>query len=180
MPGLERIDLHVVGGAYLYDFFPRLHCSRRLRAAGVGGVRALGASFHDRQAAVHAYNDELLEIAYVRYNALHPGARADLFPRLRDDSSTRLYNFKNVPYKFGDAAWRELDLDGYWRPRPSDFYRFIFTDTPFDGLLCSLTRPEHVRALADGLDSGPVDDEEQHYLVDLCELASGRAQLLSR
>lgn len=179
VPGLGHIDAHILGGTYVPDFFPRLHYSRRLRADGVVGLRALGASFHDRQAAIHACNDELIDIAYVRYNALHAGARADLFPHLRAGSSTLLYNFKNVPYAFGDAAWRTLALDGYWRPQPTDFYRFIFTATPLDGMLCSLAAPEHVRALADALGAGPVDDEEQQYLLDLCELVAGRAALVA-
>jgi hypothetical protein len=180
LPELEgRIDVYVIGGVYMSDLLPRLDVVQRRRDEKFCGMRAIAASFHDRNAAGFAAQRELVELAFVRYNASNPGARHDLFPRLRAaDSSTLIYNFTNIPRGVvDDATWARLRLRGYWRPRPTDFYRFALTEAPIDGLLCSLGRPEHVAELVEALARGPLDSEEQQYLINLCAVAQGKVEL---
>ena len=38
--------------------------------------------------------------------------------------------------------------------------------------------PSQVEALCDALDAGPLDEEEEQYLVDLAKLDEGRAVLV--
>jgi hypothetical protein len=179
VPELERIDIYVTGGVFMSDFLPRLEMADRLHEQRFCGMQSIGASFHDRTAAAFAACREMVDVAFVRYNASHPGARRDLFPRVRDaESSTLLYNFTSIPANVvDDAAWARLNLRGHWRPQPTDFYRFALTATPLHGLLCSMRETRHVADLAGALARGPLDEEEQQYLVDLCALAEGKAQL---
>jgi hypothetical protein len=95
MPRLQRIDVIVIGGTYRDDFAVRRTIYRNFLHRSEFGARGLGASFHDRDAAVTAINDEAVDVAFVRYNPAHPAAGTDLFPRLRP-SSTRIFNFKNT------------------------------------------------------------------------------------
>src|SRR5262249_33871620 len=95
LPGLERVDVLIAGAVPSGESFAaRLPSLRNGRAAGHVGSRAIGASFHDRPQALLAANYELVDIGYVRYNTAHPGARSDLFPYLRADRSSLLFNFK--------------------------------------------------------------------------------------
>src|SRR5688572_3364399 len=83
VPGLERADVLVAGAAETQDFFGRYQTLARARDGGAWGARAIGTSFHDRIAACTVANLDLLDVGFVRYNALHTGARTDLFPHLR-------------------------------------------------------------------------------------------------
>ncbi len=182
IPELGHIDVYVVGGVGMADLLPRLDMARTLQRSGFAGVRAVAASFHEREAAAFAVEHQLVDLALVRYNAGHVGARRDLFPRVvATKSPPPLYNFKNIPpHIVDDASWKRLALRGYWRPSPTDFYRFALSSTPLAGLLCALETPAHVDALTTALQQGPLDDEEQQYLIDLCLLATGRAGLAGR
>jgi len=177
LPGLDHFDVHIVGGSYSADFLPRLHGSRWLRDE-LKMIRGCGSTFHDRRVAMDAYNGELLDIGFIRYSPFHPGARTELFPKLRDDSRVLLYNFKSVLSLFDDAVWQRVGLgDRYWRPRPTDFYRFALSSPCVDGILGSLRTIAEVNALQAALTEGPLDDEEQEYLIDLSALANGDATL---
>ena len=182
IPELGHIDVYVIGGVGMDDLLPRLDTARSLQRAGFAGIRAVAASFHEREAAAFAVEHQLVDLALVRYNAGHAGARRDLFPRVvATKSPPPLYNFKNIPPGIvDDAGWKRLALRGYWRPSPTDFYRFALSSTPLAGLLCALETPAHVDALTTALQQGPLDDEEQQYLIDLCKLATGRAGLAGR
>lgn len=65
----------------------------------------------------------------------------------------------------------------YWRPHPTDYYRFALSEPALDGLLCALPGPAAVRELVDALAAGPIDDDDQQYLLDLGELLRGTAKV---
>ncbi|MGH9888144.1 MAG: hypothetical protein ACREBE_21605, partial [bacterium] len=102
VPGLDRIDVLVVGGAYERDVDERLAQRREQMAAGFVGARAIGVTLHERRAAVRVANDELADIAFIRYNPSHAGARSDVFPHLAA-SRTLVFNFKSVTEPFTEA-----------------------------------------------------------------------------
>jgi hypothetical protein len=177
VPGLERLDVLVIGGAYGAEFPVRRDIYRDFVRRGEFGARALAASFHDRDAAVVAINQAELDLAFLRYNPAHPGARSDVFPRLHA-SPTRLFNFKST---LGYAAPRDLQRLGvgarFWRPRHTDYYRFALSHPAIDGVLCSLRHPREVRALQRALRSPPLDTQEQRYLIELARLTGAGAGL---
>jgi hypothetical protein len=95
VPQLGRIDMIVIGGAYGQEFPVRHGIYREFIQRGEFGARAIGTSFHDRAAAARAINRAQVDVAFIRYNPVHPGARSDLFPKLRP-SLTSIFNFKSI------------------------------------------------------------------------------------
>ena len=176
VPELDHLDVLVLGGVREVDFLPRLHFAERLQQGGA--VRALGASFHDRRAALTGFNRQLVEVAFIRYNAIHPGARRDLFPALDAASPSLLYNFKSMLGYLDDTQWNKLGLSAeHWRPSHTDYYRFILTQPQIDGLLCAPSTPAEIAALASALEQPLLTEEEQQYLFDLVDLSQGKVRL---
>ena len=176
---LNSIDVAVIGGAHSTEFQTRLEVYSEIQDQGSLGIRALGTSFHDRASARWAISHRLLPLAFVRYNPSHPGARLDLFPDLEQDGPTLVYNFKSTLGFVTPERYAELGLnDDYWQPSITDYYRFALTRPEIDGLLCSPETPLEVKALANALEEGPLDEEEQEYLIGLASLNEGRASLI--
>lgn len=176
--GLGRVDVSVMGGVYPNEFLARLDAYRSHRSHQYLGIRATGATFHDRATVVTAVNHSLVDIALVRYNPGHAGAGSDVFPHIRDSSETLLYNFKSTDGYRSQSELRTLGLaPNDWRPDMTDYYRFALTSREVDGILCALGSESHVAELVDALAKGPLDTEEIQYLRDLAELAAGHASL---
>jgi hypothetical protein len=180
IPGLERIDLAIAGGSYGHELPARLPTYRAHRDTHFAGTRAIGASFHDRESARAELSANDLDIAYVRYNTVHPGARTDLFPHvapLGGGRRTLLYNFKSADGHIFDAeTYEALGVgEDYWRPHVTDSYRFVLTEPALDGILCALPTVASIRDLADALAKGPLDDEDHQYMLDLGDLQRGKA-----
>ena len=180
VPGLESIDVGIIGGAYSDEFLTRLGVYLEIRRDGLLGLKALGTTFHDRDAALLAINHQLVDLAFIRYNPTHTGAKSDVFPHLKQPSRTLLYNFKSTLGFMRPQRYAELGLnDSYWRPEVTDYYRFALTRPEIDGLLCSPTTPREVKDLSQALEAGPLDEEEEKYLIDLAALDEGSAVLIT-
>ena len=176
---LQRIDLLIAGGSYGHEIDTRIEVYKAHRANRHVDARAIGATFHDRKAARDVLDRNVLDIAYVRYNPGHPGARGDLFEHVRsraDGRTTLLYNFKSTDSSIeSEEEYVALGLQpDNWRPHITDYYRFALTEPALDGVLCSLPGERGVRELADALAKGPLDDEDRQYLLDLSVLKRQR------
>lgn len=177
IPSLERIDVHIAGGVYAREFAERLPVYERHLRMGYLGARAIGATFHDRVAARTAVADGVVDIAYVRYNAGHAGARHDLFPHLPRNKSTLLFGFKSTSGYVAPQRMAKLGLtrEGHWQPRVTDHYRFALSRREVDGLLVSPGTPQEVFALGRALEEGGLDENEESYLMNVALVAQGRA-----
>jgi hypothetical protein len=177
----QRIEVAIIGGSYGHEVGHRLAVYQQHRANNFLGTRAIGASFHDRAAALELVNRNAVDIAYVRSNVVHPGAHEDLFPHVKprgEGRTTLIYNFKSTEGFLLDDEYAQLGLDDdYWRPHVTDYYRFAFGAAALDGLLIALPYPRAVQDLADAMAKGPLDDEDRKYLLDLADLSEGRAKL---
>lgn len=177
-PWLERIDVAVMGGTYGTDFMHRLPVYTGHRTRRFEGIRAVGATFHDRAIVPEAVNHNLVDIALVRYNPEHAGAAQEIFPNLDASSRVPLYTFKSTWGRVEGATYDALGLPaGSWRPHVSDYYRFALTPTAVSGVLCAPMAPRELRELLDALDRGPLTTGEQNYLINLSRLASGEVEL---
>jgi len=182
VPGLDTIDLTIVGGVYSADFLVRLAEYRKHRHADGGphhlpGVKATGATFHDRAAALLALNHHLVDVAFARYNPDHPRAEEDLLPHLQRRPRNLLFNFNSTRGYVGDTRWKALGLSPkHWRPAVTDHYRFALRQSQIDGLLCGLDSARELSALAAALASGALSDEEAAYMRDLADLVAGRRE----
>lgn len=179
LPPLQRIDLLIAGGAYGHEIGGRIDIYKARRESGHAGARAIGTTFHDRKAALETLDRGVLDIAYVRYNPGHPRARTDLFQHVKsraDGRTTLLYNFKSTDGSVEDEAeYVALGLaPDNWRPPITDYYRFALTEPALDGILCSLPGERGVRELSDALAKGPLDAEDQQYLMELSALKRQR------
>jgi aryl-alcohol dehydrogenase-like predicted oxidoreductase len=176
--GLERIDVAILGGAYGGEFCNRVSIYQDHRQKKFCGVRAIGASFHDRSAALLATSHQLVDISLLRYNPAHPGARQDVFPAVQRGGSTLLYNFNSTRGFVAGPRLDELRLPrDYWRPHITDYYRFALTRPEFDGQLCAPQTPAELDALDRALQEGPLDPEQENYLINLAQLDRGAASL---
>ena len=180
VPKLGRADLTVIGGSYAADFFVRHGRYQTHRTGAIHGkVSAVGGSFHDRKAAASALSLGLVDIAYCRYNAGHPGAEVDIFPHVRArDRRSLLYTFTSTSAYVSPARCVELGVPPEnWRPAVTDHHRFALTQRQVDGVLCAPRTPAEVRILADAIGQGPLSGEELAYMRDLADLNAGRATL---
>jgi hypothetical protein len=177
VPGLDRLDVLLAGGVYAGEFAARLPVYQRHRRTRFLGACAIGATFHDRQEARKAVTDDLVDVAFVRYNPGHAGAREDLFPHLGQPTPTLLFGFKSTFGYVPPQQMAELGLSGdvYWHPDVTDHYRFALSRPELDGLLIGPATPQEVTALADALKKGPLDEEEETYLMQVALVAKGQA-----
>lgn len=174
--GLKRIDLLIAGAVSdEHNFNSRFSPLHQARGNSHSGSRAIGASFHHRPSAMLSVNYNCLDINYIRYNTAHPGARQDVFPYLTPNRSTLLFNFKSVLSYVTPERFSNIGLDHhYWLPKVTDYYRFVLTQPALDGILCSLSTPEHVRHLSDALNDRPLTSEEEQYMMWLSSTATPR------
>lgn len=178
LPGLDRVDVALMGGSYGSDFMARYPVYVRHRAMRHAGIRAIGATFHDRGAVAPAVNHGLLDIAFTRYNPAHPGAREDLFPRLDRPASTPLFNFTNSMGYVEPARRAALGVPAdVWQPAPEDCHRFALSRPELAGVLCAPATPRRLHRIIDALARGPLSTDEEHILINLARLDAGEAQL---
>jgi hypothetical protein len=180
VPKLGRLDVLLAGGAYGGEIARRLPVYLDHRERRHAGCRAIGVTFHDRDAAAAAMLAADLDIGFVRFNADHHGASEDLFPRLPERPRPLLYNFKSTSGWVPPARMAELGLKApeYWQPHITDHYRFVFARPELDGLLVSQRTPREIDELAAALGRGPLTDEEENYLVDVAAVARGDARVV--
>jgi hypothetical protein len=184
LPELGHVDVTIAGGCYAPDFAARLPVFEKHREVRYLGTRAIGASFHDRKAALAAVGAGVIDLALVRYNPQHPRAEHEVFEHVTSRDAGRrtlLYNFKStVGHVATEDEYAALGIGaGFWRPHITDYYRFALTAAALDGLLVGLPAAGAVRELADALAKGPLDDEDRQYLIDLGDLQRGRAKVAS-
>jgi hypothetical protein len=177
LPGLGRVDLSIAGGSYGHEIKRRLETYAQHRARKHVGIRATGVTFHDRAAILPVLDEKKIDIGYVRYNPLHPGAETEVFPHIRDDHPL-LFNFKSTMGALDADQLAKLGVGSdYWTPHITDYYRFALTQPALDGILCSFPHLDAVRELTDALAKGPLDGDDRQYLLDLGELFTGKASV---
>ncbi len=167
IPGLGHIDIVCAGGMYSQDTARRMPILEQFLEQKTFGSRALAASYHEREAARTALVTHSVDAAFVRYNPLHHGGRADLFPLLPSDAAP-LFAFKTSDGYVAPEVLKQLGLeDDHWLPSRSDFYRYALTEEKLDGILFSPTQVEHLHQIAGALEKGPLQPEEIEYLETL-------------
>ena len=175
--GLGHIDLTVAGGSYRSDFAARKEAFEVHKKDF--GARAFGTSFHDREMAAEAIREELVDIAFIRYNVLHPGAETDVFPHVAPSSRALLYNFTSSHPHISPELFPKLGLNAdYWQPDITDYYRWVLARPELDGILCAPRTVAELDALDRALAAGPLTDEQYTYIRDLTDLAGGKATLV--
>jgi len=125
-----------------------------------GKVRVLGASIHDRPRAGTLAEDSILDLLMIRYNAAHPGAEQDVFPRLA--------RRRPAVVAYTATAWRKLLRPPRgWAgkvPTAGDCYRFCLSSPHVDVVL---TGPRSVAEFRENLwamEKGPLSAREMEEI----------------
>ena len=134
-----------------------------------GKIRSIGVSIHDRERAGRLAEDSPLDLFMIRYNAAHPGAERDIFPRLAKRQPSVV--------AYTATSWRKL----LKRPKgwsgdamtAGDCYRFCLSSPHVDVVL---TGPSDERELDENLaalDKGPLTDDEMKWMRDFGRAVHG-------
>jgi aryl-alcohol dehydrogenase-like predicted oxidoreductase len=125
-----------------------------------GKVRTLGISIHDRPRAGRLAEDSILDLLMIRYNAAHPGAEQDIFPRLARRRPT-------VVAYTATAGRKLLRPPRGWTgkvPTAGNCYRFCLSSPHVDVVL---TGPRSVAELRENLaamEEGPLSPQEMEEI----------------
>ncbi len=175
IPGLKRIDVAIIGGAYGVEFMSRLQTYEENRRKRRVPSASIGATFHDRMSTVTAVNHNMVDIAFVRYNPLHTGAEREVFPNISKNRKTLLFIFNSTIGHVPRDRCATLGIGTkYWHPDITDCYRFALACSEVNGLLCAPGTPKEVAALEDALKKGPLNQSDRNHLINLAALDSGR------
>jgi aryl-alcohol dehydrogenase-like predicted oxidoreductase len=125
-----------------------------------GKVRAIGVSIHDRKRAGSLAEDSVLDLLMIRYNAAHPGAEKDIFPRLA--------RRRPAVIAYTATAWRRLlRAPRGWTERAAtaaECYRFCLSSPSVDVVLCSPATAGQLREDLAAVDRGALDTEEMAFM----------------
>lgn len=169
--GIERADVLLLGW---FDTFPSERIMERvekLRARGL--FRFLAVSSHERPLFPVFAADPRFDILHVRYNAAHPGAERDVFPKMPP------YNRPGV-IAYTATSWGQL-LDPKRAPagdgpmRGRDCYRFALSSPDIDACV---TGPKNAAELGEALaalDDGPLSAAEDARFRRMGAAVTGKA-----
>lgn len=140
-----------------------------LKLRDEGKVRALGTSIHDRRRAGKLAADSILDLLMIRYNAAHPGAEQEIFPRLA--------NRRPAVVAYTATAWGKLlRAPRGWKgrvPTAGDCYRFCLSSPFVDVVLAGPRNAAELRENLSALDKGPLSDEETAFLREFGRAVHG-------
>lgn len=138
-----------------------------------GKARAIGISIHDRVRAGRLAEDSPLDLLMIRYNAAHPGAEWDIFPRLEKR--------RPVIVAYTATDWRKLLArpSGWTRPVPTagDCYRFCLSSPHVDLVLCGAGSQRELDENLAALEKGPLDPEELAWMREFGKVVAGKSLL---
>jgi aryl-alcohol dehydrogenase-like predicted oxidoreductase len=150
-----------------------LDACRVLRERGL--VRFLAVSSHNRRLVPELAANPAFDVIHFRYNAVHPGAETDIFPRLATEKRAGTVSFTTTSW--GQLLKPAKVPSGERLPTGSDCYRFVLTRPEVD--LC-LTGPANAAQMDEALkalERGPMDDEELAWMRRAGAAVRGRAAM---
>jgi aryl-alcohol dehydrogenase-like predicted oxidoreductase len=127
-----------------------------VRARGL--VRYLGVSSHNRKLVPEMAAQ--FDVVHFRYNAAHPGAEKEIFPRLPRDNRAGMVSFTAT-------SWGQLlkpPPSGDRTPSASDCYRFVLSRPEVDVCLTGPSDAAQMDEALKTLDRGPMDEEELSWM----------------
>jgi aryl-alcohol dehydrogenase-like predicted oxidoreductase len=156
---IERADFLLLGWWNAHPPARIMDAARRLRDKG--RCRHIMISCHDRLAFEHYAKDKDITAIMVRYNAAHPGAEHEVFPKLGEDPPGVI---SYTATRWGDLINPALTPAGEPTPRASDCYRFALSNPSVQVCIAGTKdRSELDEAMA-ALDRGPMSAEELAWM----------------
>jgi aryl-alcohol dehydrogenase-like predicted oxidoreductase len=160
--GMDHADILLLG-LWNKEVSPGVF-DQALQLRGRGLIRAIAVSTHNRpQAASIANHNGNVDILHVRYNAVHPGAERDIFPKLAaPEVRPGIVAFTATCW--GDLMRPDKVPAGDKVPSASDCYRFNLTNPAVDLCLTGPRSASDLTTALDALDKGPMTPEEMDWM----------------
>jgi len=125
-----------------------------------GKVKAIGASIHDRPRAGKLAEDSPLDRFMLRYNAAHPGAEREVFPRLEKR--------RPLVVAYTATSWRKLLAPPRgWQGATmtaGDCYRFCLSSPHVDVVLTGPASRAQLDENLAALARGPLSEDESTWM----------------
>ncbi len=158
--GIDRLDVLQLYWLGKMSAFTNAVQEEMLKLRDEGKVRTLGVSVHDRPRAGKLAEDSALDLLMIRYNAAHPGAEQDIFPRLA--------RRRPVVVAYTATAWRKLLRSPRgWRgkvPTAGDCYRFCLSSPYVDVVLTGPRSTDELRENLSAMAKGPLSRQEMEEI----------------
>lgn len=159
--GLDRIDVFFLGWVMKESQERAIDDLMALKEKGL--VRCMGFSGHKRGLMAKLLDKWPFDVVMVRYNAAHPGAEQDVFPKLPDTDRPGVVAFNAL--KHGQMLKRPRTWPAD-RPLPTaaQCYRFALSHPSVDVCLAGPGNARQVEELAGLLEQGPLSAEEMEFM----------------
>ena len=158
--GIGQIDVFQLYWLGKMSAFTGAVRDEMVRLREEGKVRALGVSIHDRPRAGRLAEDSILDLLMIRYNAAHPGAEQEIFPRLAGR--------RPAVVAYTATAWRKLlRAPRGWTgkvPTAGECYRFCLSSPHVDVVLTGPRSATELRENLAALEKGPLPPEEMREM----------------
>jgi aryl-alcohol dehydrogenase-like predicted oxidoreductase len=167
--GIDTVDLYLLSYLGRISRFSPAIQETLVKLRESGAVRAVGTSTHNRKYAGQLAQDSILDALMIRYNAAHPGAEQDIFPRLEARNP--------LVISYTTTSWRQLlkPIKGIQMPpypgdepvpplTPEMCYRFVLQNPHVH---VALTGPKTVAQLEQNIKSveqGPLSPEADEWV----------------
>ena len=161
--GVDHADVLLLG--WWNQPPPRRIVDAALKLRDAGRAKQVMISCHDRGTFAKYVDDPDYGAIMVRYNAAHPGAEREVFPKIEGMEAARRPGV--VAYtatRWGALLDPALTPPGEKTPRASDCYRFSLTHPTVDMSLCAPADGAQLDEAMAALDRGPLDAEELAWM----------------
>lgn len=156
---VDQVDLLCLG--WWNDAPPQRILDAALRLRDKGAVKHLMISSHLRPKFEQLARMDAFSSIMVRYNAGHPGAETDVFPKLPDRRPGVL---AFTATRWGSLLDPGLIPEGEPVPRGSDCYRFVLSNPNVHASLAGPKNAEELDEAMAALDRGPMSAEELAWM----------------
>ncbi len=142
-----------------------------------GRARHVMLSGHHRPTFPLVAVDRRVGLLMVRYNAAHPGAEQEVFPRL---PAERPGIVAYTTTSWGQLLARELAPAGERVPTSTDCYRFVLSSPHVDACWSGARNAEELDAALRALDLGPMPEDELAWMRRVGATVRERTRLRAR
>jgi aryl-alcohol dehydrogenase-like predicted oxidoreductase len=157
-----------------------LDAARRLRERGL--VRFLATSTHKRTLVPRIAAGGDFDVVHFRYNAAHPGAEEEIFPRLPAAHRPGMVSFTATSWRqlLGQAPLQGF-LPGAHRlpsservPTAADCYRYVLTRPEVDVCLTGPANAAQMEQALEALRLGPMSQDELAWMRRVGRAVAGK------
>ena len=157
-----------------------LDAAQRLKERGL--VRFLGISTHKRPLVPRIATESDFDVVHFRYNAAHPGAEQDIFPRLPDVKRPGMVAFTATSWRqlLGQAPLQGI-LPGAHRlpkservPTAADCYRYVLSRPEVNVCITGPANAVEMQQALEALALGPMSSDELEWMRRVGRAVAGK------